>query len=95
MIESFGTNLTKHKVSAGERKILKALKKDYFIKLAEDDKLMVPNMLNTVALEVFVEHLQGPAVDALRKIVIANQKMAPYRNTPEYEKLCEFDEFSK
>jgi hypothetical protein len=43
-------------------------------------------------LRVFTENQQGEHVDALRRAVIAMNNCRPYRLTPEFDKLIEFDD---
>ena len=53
--------------------------------------LITPNKLyDILALEIFVKDQKGPEVDAIRKILIATYNLTVVRNTPEFDKLCEF-----
>ena len=51
-----------------------------------------PNLYCIMAKEAFIENRQGPEFEALRRVCKACEKCNPYRRTPEFDKLCEFEE---
>jgi hypothetical protein len=46
-----------------------------------------PSILEIIGMDCFLENKSGPAVDSIRRCLIALKKSNPYRLTEEYENL--------
>lgn len=54
---------------------------------------LVPGVLyTTLAVKCFMDKRIGPEVNALRRVLAALQESKIYRLTPDFDKLCEFEE---
>lgn len=51
-----------------------------------------PTVLDMVAMEVFLDNKQGPAVESLRRCINAVRNCSPYRMTSEYDALITLDD---
>lgn len=49
-------------------------------------------MYQIAAEQAFINNLQGPIIDALRKGIKAITECKPYRKTPEFEELIKYNE---
>ena len=50
-----------------------------------------PKLYQDVALNLFKEKRSGPLVESVRRCLIAIEKCSPYRKTPEWEDLIQFE----
>lgn len=48
------------------------------------------NLYRILAEEAFTDNLQGPSIEALRRVCKAIRSCKIYRHTPEFDALCEF-----
>lgn len=79
--------------SEAELKLVKALSFHWFKLITESESDFNQPAVYRILVElVFNNDMKGPAVEALRRCNRALHACKPYRMTPEFDKLAEFDE---
>lgn len=74
-----------------ELKLIRACSLKY-LNLVKVTDINPTSLYDMLAIDMFVGNVQGPHIDALRRAVGAIHSCNPYRWTPEFDKLCEFEE---
>jgi len=76
------------KYSAAEEKLFKALGLEHLLKAP----ILAVGTYRLAIEEAFINNLQGPAVDALRRAGKSMQNSTPYRFTTAFDALIAFEE---
>lgn len=79
-------------LSLAERNVLTALDYGWVIPHVEAGSIVAPKAFEMAAMEAFCKDQKGPAVNAIRRMVIAMREGKIYRQTPEWEALCMMEE---
>ena len=77
--------------SPNELKLIGAISK-HWLMVVSNVQFNEISVYRNLTEECFISKAQGPAVEALRRAMIAINKCNPCRGTPEFEKLIEFSE---
>jgi hypothetical protein len=70
--------------------MIRAISTDWF-NLIQETPIYPSEVYGILAQKCFCEELKGPAVEALRRGLSALNNWKPFRKTPEFEKLIEFE----
>ena len=75
--------------SEAELRLIKSISEHWFrmVKDTDVDPITVYRILATICFE---EDRKGPAVEALRRVMVCIRECKIYRMTPEFDKLCAF-----
>lgn len=73
-----------------ELKLIRAISPHWYDLVTGDTEFNTPTVFRILVEKCFIENMEGPAVEALRRAYGAIFKCKPYRHTPEFDKLCEF-----
>ena len=77
--------------SEQERKLIAKIS-DHWANVITAADINPPNLYKILAYECFESNKTGPEIEALRRVCKALSNCSPYRLTPEFDKLCEFEE---
>ena len=78
-------------LSPAERRLMEFCGFSDFVDVAERGSLAVPCLWAVIGSRLFVTDARGSHVDAVRRVLLALEKSSPYRFTPEFDALCQFE----